>query len=145
MKIRLHIPLAKMLSAHYELFYPVIVDEERLCNYTFISVYAQIMTHRGPMGDNEKISHNTQICLFQRGKKRILHEAQSTNKSHNYQVIFIRHPCGFDSQIQMLSYKCEIQLLYFYNAMLVNEKVLSTKQNILSRENFYGGLEPMNF
>lgn len=45
----------------------------------------------------------------------------------------------------MLSYKCEIQLLYFYNAMLVNEKVLSTKQNILSRENFYGGLEPMNF
>lgn len=58
-----------MLSAHYELFYPVIVDKERLCNYTFISVYAQKMTHRGPMGDNEKISHNIQICLFQGEKK----------------------------------------------------------------------------
>lgn len=34
----------------------------------------------------------------------------------------------------MLVYKCEIESLYFYDAMLVNEKVLSTKQNILSRK-----------
>lgn len=57
-----------MLSAHYKLFYPVIVDEERLHHY-ISSVCAQNMTHRGPMGDNKKISPNTQICLFQEGKE----------------------------------------------------------------------------
>lgn len=72
------------------------------------------------MGDNEKISPNTQNCLFQ-GEK-ILHKAQSTNKSHYEQVIVIRHPCAFESQIQMLIYKGEIKLLYVYDAMLVNGK-----------------------
>lgn len=41
----------------------------------------------------------------------------------------------------MILYKWVIKLLYSYNGMLVNGKVLSRKQNILFRENHYGGLE----
>lgn len=54
LKTSVQIPLGKTLSAHYKLFYPVVVDKERLCNYTFISVYAQNMTHGGPKGIMKK-------------------------------------------------------------------------------------------
>lgn len=136
-KTFLQIPLTKILGTHYKLFYPVTVEEERLFNYTFTSVCARNMTHRGPMGDNEKMSLNTPKCLFQ-GEK-YYKRAQSTNKSHDQQVIFMRHPCGFESQIQQLIYKCEIKLLYFYDAMLVNGQVLSTKaKHFVQRKLLWG-------